>query len=62
MCKESQWFAKSHLCLDKQQGMVAQGVERIEAGKLGAAHFLTHQLQRQPAWTCNHLQCIQFTS
>ncbi len=36
--------------------MVAQGVERVQAGKLSAAHFLTHQLQCHPAGTCNHLR------
>ena len=35
----------SDLSLDQQQRMVAQGVERVEAGQLSTGNLLTDQLQ-----------------
>lgn len=34
----------SYLCLDQQQGVVAQGIEGVEAGQLGSGQLLADQL------------------
>lgn len=45
--------AMPHLSLDQKQCMVAECIERVQAGSQGACYLLTHQLQAHSAWPCN---------